>query len=444
MRGPRPTTSRLWGGPSVIAVGLVVLGLASYLFLTTAARALSPEDYASLATFWSLVFALLAGAFSPSEVEGTRAVSLALAQGRSIPAATQPIAAYATQVTAVLLVLLAILHAPIANAFFQGDTDYVAQLGVVAIAFAVIYYVRGVLAGSRRFALYSIILGGEGVVRAALLLALVGIGIATGQSAASALSTAAAVAAVSSLLALAAIRRHQPTVELTSTIRPTQSTSPATRANLGALIIASLAAQGLINAGALTVQALGDDPTLTGAVLAVLVLVRIPVMFISAIQSGFIPNLVALLASGQGAAFDRAVAGVIIRLGLAGASVVAAAAVAGPTVTRLLFGQAYTLGQLDFALLTLSSVVFVLATLFQAVLVSLGRHRIAASAWTAGVLTYLLTLTVPIPLLRQVEIGSLSSMFVVSLIMIMAIYALRRRERRAEAQDQLPLRPEGR
>jgi O-antigen/teichoic acid export membrane protein len=69
------TSGGIWRGPALISVALVVLGIATYAYLTIAARVLDPDQYGQLAAFWSLVFAVLAGSFAPLEVEGTRAVS---------------------------------------------------------------------------------------------------------------------------------------------------------------------------------------------------------------------------------------------------------------------------------------------------------------------------------------------------------------------------------
>lgn len=420
--------SGLWRGPTVISVGLAVLGLSSYLYLSTAARTLPTEEYAAVAALWSLVYFLLAGVFAPLEIEGTRAVSMEVSQGRSASGAVRRLASVGTAWTLVLLLILLVMHRPIASVWFDGDSGYVFIAGATGIAFAIVYVGRGYLAGSGRFTVYSAILAGEGVLRALVVVVIAFAGWGSGLGVAATIALAAAMAAIATLLVLREAFSRASSVDH-SHGQASGKSHAGTAKDLFALLIASVAAQGLINAGPLTVQAVGDDPALTGAVLAVFVLVRVPVMFISALQSGFIPSLVGVLSDGDLGRFDRLVVLVLSRVAAAGALLTAGAAACGPWITQLLFGSEYVLQGIDYALLMFSSVVFVFSALLQAVLVSLQRQRVIAVGWILGMLTYGACLLLPLTLLRRVEVGSVMSMVVVCVCLWAGIHLAQVRRR---------------
>jgi len=418
MSSPGDVKHGIWRGPALISVALVVLGIATYGYLTIGARVLDAEQYGQLAAFWSLVFAVLGGAFTPLEVEGTRAVSAQLAEGQPTRSVVASLAALAALLTAVLLLALALGRQLLADTLFDGNTSYLALLGAVAVAFAIIYLGRGVFAGHHLFGRYSTLLAGEGIVRLAAVLALVAAGFVSGSAVAAAVPIAAwLVAGVTAVLVVRLVAHR----ELPRPAGPkTDPSTPGTArvaANFGSLLIASLASQGLNNAGPLTAQALGDDPALTGGLLAAFILVRVPVMFISALQSGFIPSLVAAVRGGREAQFRALLRVVFLRVSAVGAVAVVGATVAGPFIVRLFFGPDYQLQGLDFAVLTLATVAFVLASILQAALVAIDRHRIVAAAWVAGLLLYLLALLLPLPLLRQIEVGYLVGTFGVCLLL---------------------------
>lgn len=420
MTTPDPSPVSPWRGPAVISAGLVVLGVASYAFLTVAARVLSPVEYAELAAFWSLVFAVLAGTFFPFELEGTRMASAARVAGRSVQPPLRRLARIAAAVAGVLLLVIVLGRQALANALFSGDETYVALLAVMTVTFAVIYLGRGALAGTGRFLTYSVILSGEGLVRVLLLVVVAAAAIASGAAAAAAMAGASVLAALATVALVG--RPSGPAATSPVGMSDDERRAPA---NLGALLVASLAAQGLINAGPLTAQALGDDAVQTGAILAVFVLVRVPVMFITAIQSGFIPALVTTIEGGDIRQFNHVVSRVLARVAVVGTVIVIGAAVFGPLATRLLFGPRYELQPLDYAVLTASSVAFMVAALLQAVLVALQRHRSVAIAWLAGVVAYAGALLLPLPLLRVVEIGAILSMGTVCVVMWGAIHIAR-------------------
>jgi O-antigen/teichoic acid export membrane protein len=436
--------SGIWRGPALISVALLVLGIATYGYLTVAARVLDPAQYGQLAAFWSLVFAVLAGSCAPLEVEGTRAVSAARAGDLPVGPVVVRLAWLAVLLTAAVVLVLALARTILADSLFDGDERYVSLLGAVAVAFAVIYLGRGIFAGHQLFGRYGVLLAGEGVVRLALTLALVVAGVVSGPAIASAVPASAwLVAAVTAVLTARIVwqRRQAPFDDGPDAERNADPETRGVAANFGSLLLASLASQGLNNAGPITAQALGDDPALTGGLLAAFILVRVPVMFISALQSGFIPGLVTSVRRGDQGEFRELLRGVLVRVGAVGGVAVAAAGLAGPFVVGLFFGTVYQLQGVDFALLTLATVVFVLASVLQAALVALDLHKVVAGAWVIGLLLYLLALALPIPLLRQVEVGYLVGTFGVCLLLALGLF-LRGEAQHHELRRQSQAQPE--
>lgn len=431
------THKGIWRGPAVISVALVALGIATYAYLTLAARVLEPAEYGQLAAFWSLVFAVLAGSFSPLEVEGTRAVSAQRAAGHRIGPVVGRLAWLAALLTGGLVLVLGVGRGLLADTLFDGDTSYVALLAAVAVAFAAIYFGRGVFAGHRLFGRYSTLLAGEGVVRFLAASVLVLAGLSSGPAVAAAVPIAAwVVAALTLVLIIDLVSQRSLAVPQADESAPAATSGvQGVAANFGSLLVASLASQGLNNAGPLTAQALGDDPALTGGLLAAFILVRVPVMFISALQSGFIPHLVEAVRGRDDAQFHLLLRSVLLRVSAVGAVAVVGVGIAGPLVVRLFFGPDYQLQGVDFAVLTLATVAFVLASILQAALVSLDRHRIVAGAWVIGLLLYALMLLIPMPLLRQVELGYLIGTLGVCLMQWVGLELSTESRRRGSAED---------
>jgi O-antigen/teichoic acid export membrane protein len=339
----------------------------------------------------------------------------------------------------------------LADTLFDGNSTYVGLLSAVAVAFAVIYLGRGIFAGHRRFGRYSTLLAGEGLVRLAVATSLVLLGVASGPALAAAVPIGAWLAAAATLALAFNLVRPRPSSPSVGDVagasmqgslipRPSTRGTRGVAANFGSLLVASLASQGLNNAGPLTAQALGDDPALTGGLLAAFILVRVPVMFISALQSGFIPSLVEAVRSGEETRFHALLRGVLLRVSGVGALAVVGAGIAGPFVVRLFFGPDYQLEGVDFAVLTLATVAFVLASILQAALVALDRHRVVAVAWVIGLVLYGCALLLPLPLLRQVELGYLIGTFGVCLLLAggLELSSGSRRRERAVARGGTP------
>jgi O-antigen/teichoic acid export membrane protein len=175
---------------------------------------------------------------------------------------------------------------------------------------------------------------------------------------------------------------------------------------LGLLIVTMLLAQVLINAAVINVRLLSPgDPAVTGALLAAVVLARVPLFVFTAVQTSLLPGLCGALAAGDRARYRRLLArtcAAVTILGLAGGVIVIAA---GPWLTRVLFAARPVLSSTDFAWLAAGTLCYMLALVLGQGVLALARHRDQMLAWLAGVVVLTAITLAPSPVTLRVVIG---------------------------------------
>src|SRR4051795_8009122 len=92
-------------GTLQVAAGLVVLGAASYVYLSLAARNLSPQRFGEISVLYSLVYTFGAGAFVPIEQELARGLAHRRARGQD----GRPLARLATQLSGVYAAVIIVV-----------------------------------------------------------------------------------------------------------------------------------------------------------------------------------------------------------------------------------------------------------------------------------------------------------------------------------------------
>ncbi len=184
------------------------------------------------------MFALAPGFFLPLEQELGRA----LAHRRAIGQGGRPTVAKVGRLSLVLLaiVVLAILALSplIANDYFDGEWVMLFALIAGFSAYAPVHLSRGICSGSGRFREYAIIMGSDGVVRIVLcvLLAIVGV---------TAVGAYGFAVALAPLVGLTWVYTHR---GLRTDPGPDASWAEVTP-NLGWLLLGSVFASSLLNAG---------------------------------------------------------------------------------------------------------------------------------------------------------------------------------------------------
>jgi len=417
---PRRLAATVWGrlthvlpvGVGPVAIGLLVSGAASYVFLAVTARLLGPVRYAPLAAFWSLTFLIGPGFLAIIERETGRQLSSAAALGIR----EGPVVRRTGMLGALLVVGLVILTAATAplstSRLFDGNGWLVVAFALSLPALWTQHLSWGTLAGNGKFRAYGTISAAEGIVRLAGCGAVVLVGAAT----------ATPYGFVVALTPLAAALVVAPAVLRSNRMGPLISLRE-TSASLSLLLVSSLLSSVLVNAGPIAVSLLATaaDRAETGRILTGLVLVRVPLFLYTSASATLLPALSAHAAANDWRAFRStlerlsAFATVIGLLGVLGAATV------GPTILRLAFGAQFVLPSLDLALLAASAAALLLATTLSVAMMATGTLAQLAVAWAVGVAGLVGVIAAVGPLLRRVELGLFFGSVASALVMVVSL-----------------------
>jgi O-antigen/teichoic acid export membrane protein len=407
-----PTQARtpLPEGTLPVGIALLIAGVATYAFFKVGTVAVGgTEEFAPIASMWFVVFALAPGFFLPLEQELGRALS----HRRAVDEGGRPIVAKVVRLGAILMavVTIAILMASpmIASSLFQGDWFMVIALVAAFAAYAPAHMARGVCSGSGRFTEYAIVLGSDGIVRIILCVALAVIGVtATGAY--------GLAIAISPLFAVAYVYRRG---ALRTEPGPPAEWSEVTP-NLGWLLIGSVCAAGLLNAGPITASLLSSDSenSLVSEFSYGVLLARIPLFLFQAVQAALLPRLSRQAARGEFAEFRSGFKRLMIVVVAVGVVGTAGAFVLGPWALRIVYDA--DLSGRTLAMLSLSSAVYMLALATAQAVIALQGHALVALGWLTGVVGFVLgTWLSSDEVFRRIEIG-----LVVSSLMALASFAL--------------------
>ncbi len=411
-------------GTIPVGIALLIAGVATYAFFKVGTVAVGgAEEFAPIASLWFAVFALAPGFFLPLEQELGRALS----HRRATNDGGRPVVRKVVWLGAVLMgvVTLAILAVSplIASSLFDGDWFMVIALVAAFAAYAPAHMARGVCSGSGRFRDYAIVLGSDGIVRIVLCILLAVIGV----SAAGAYGMAIAV---SPLFAVAYVQRRGALRSEPGAPAEWSEVTP----NLGWLLLGSVCAAALLNAGPITASLLSSDAE-AGLVTEFsygVLLARIPLFLFQAVQAALLPRLSRQAARGE---FEDFRAGlkflmvVVLGVGVVGT---VGAFVLGPLALRIVYDA--ELSGRTLAMLAASSACYMLALATAQAVIALRGHALVALGWGVGVVGFLLgTWLSSDETFRRIEIGLLVSS--IAALVTFAL-ALRQRLRAGVAPDQ--------
>ena len=390
-------------GTLQVAAGLAVLGAASYVYLSLAARTLSPQRFGEISVLYSLVYTAGPGAFLPIEQELARGLADRRARGQG----GGPLVRLATLLSgiyAAALVALVFATGPLTvPRLFDGSWALLGCLALAVIGLWAIYLSRGVLAGSARFSVYGGQLALEGGTRIAAVVILAAAGVTGVVPYGLAIGGALLIAVV--LTTPQTVGAVHATPGQPSPGASVQELSTA----LGWLLVGSLLAQALVNAPPIAAKLLahGSDSVAAGQVLTGTVLARLPLFAFAAVQAALLPGLAALLATGDRAGFIR---GMTRLLGAAAVVTLAATVVAatvGEDLLHLFFGDRYNMGNRELTQLALASGIYIGAVIAGQSLLALRRYRAAAGGWAVGAVAFIVVAVVGHDLVTRVVDGFL-------------------------------------
>jgi O-antigen/teichoic acid export membrane protein len=406
-------------GTVPVGIALLIAGIATYAFFRIGTLAVGGDDeFAPIVALWFATFALVPGFFLPLEQELGRA----LAHRRAVGHGTRPVISKVTRLgiglVVVIVVVILIASVWITSGYFGGDWWMLLALIATFVAFAPAHLARGVCSGSGRFVDYAIILGSDGVIRIVLCigLAVVGVTAAGAYGLAIAVSPLFAVAYVWRRGALAPIERSATPDAMAAAggadasphddpHGPPASWSEVTP-NLGWLLLGSVFAAGLLNAGPITMTLLAEDfeaDLVTRFSYGVL-LARVPLFLFQAVQAALLPGLSRLAARGELVEFRAGMsrlAVVVVGVGIAGTL---GAFALGPFAIELVYDA--ELGGRTLAALALASGVYMMALALGQAVIALRGHALVAIGWGLGVVTFVLAVAFASDdLFRRIEIG---------------------------------------
>lgn len=394
-------------GTAPVAVALLVAGLASFAFFRVGTMALGSEEaFKPVVSMWFATFALAPGVFLPLEQELGRAISARRALGQGGRPVLMKVLALGGALAAIVTITLIAVGPWLADDYFGGNWVMVAALVVSIVAYAPTHISRGICSGSARFRAYAVVMGSDGLVRILLCLALAAIGVdAVGWY-----GMAVAVAPMIGVVAVASRGQLR-----------TDPGPPATwqevTPNLGWLLLGSVMAAGLVNAGpiATSILASTSEEALVTRFGYGVILARIPLFLFQAVQAALLPRLSRLAAAGEMHEFRSGFTRLMYVVGGVGVIGTVGAWLLGPFAVELLYDA--ELSRRTLAVLALGSACYMFGLAIAQAVIALHGHAQVAMGWTAGMAAFVVsTWLIGGEVFRRVElgvlIGSATAMFV--------------------------------
>ena len=392
-----------------IIIGTGVLALGSYLLLAITSRQLSAHEYSLFAAFWSVVMGLILGATAPLETFGLSTTTM---NNNELQIDRQFVSAVRIVLLAVLSVVFFVLPWFIPRVF-DGHWSFLIATVLALLGFTLTYSARGVLVVEHRSRRYASLMSLESLLRiglAATFIWLIGAG---GSSVALAVSLAAIVVG---LFSYRSIRNHISLNFLTNKHLNRSSE------NFVPLLVASLATLLLLNLGPFIVQYLsGAEAAAAGIFLNALTLSRVPIMLGPVLQARLVPSISAILSREEFPTLKKLIGNGMRLLIVGGLVFILGFALFGDSAINMLFGGTTSLNNLDLALLAIPTFLYLLAIVFQSVLVALKQTRKIAKAWVMGLFAYLFSLLLPTTAILKVEIAGVIAM---STVVVLLFYRL--------------------
>lgn len=399
-------------GTVPVAIALLIAGIATYAFFKIGNVAVGGDEaFAPITALWFATFALAPGFFLPLEQELGRALAHRRANGQGTAPVVKKVVQLGIGLTVAVVLVIAITSPIIAREYFGGDWSMVVALALAFAAYGPAHLARGICSGSGRFESYAIIMGSDGVIRIVLCVLLAVLGVV-------AVGAYGLAVAIAPLFAVGYVFWRG---DLSTDDGPEASWGEVTP-NLGWLLLGSVCAASLLNAGPIAANLLaeeGQEDLVTSFGQGVL-LARIPLFLFQAVQAALLPRLSRLAAEGALDEFRsglRRLMGVVVIVGIVGT---AGAFVIGPWALDVVFDA--NLSGKTLALLAFSSACYMMALATAQAVIALKGHALVALGWGIGAITFVVaTWLGGEDVFRRVEIGLLASSIVAMLAFAIAL-----------------------
>jgi O-antigen/teichoic acid export membrane protein len=365
-----------------LVAGLAIQAGTAYVTLILAGRMLGAAKFAGISALYVIITSLATGMFLPVEQEIARRRGHERGSATFDPTLIRR-AVLASMAAAAVVSLIAVAAHPLSLRLLGGNWYLVAALCLALPGYAGCFASRGVFAGTGELDRYGLQLGVEGSCRLVGILALLLVGWHSVAAIGWLFGLAPWIALGASLIA-----RHAPLVAPNVTI----VRGGALVSALGLLLVSSVAAQLLVNAGPVIVQLLATpaERARAGAFLAALVMVRIPVFLFTAVQPSFLPAMATHAATDRKADFVRLARRVLtICLALTVVSTIVATAL-GPALVRFFFGFTQGVSSATFLAMGLSVGLYLAAMILAQAVLGRGKQAWTTAGWLIGLAALLL------------------------------------------------------
>lgn len=371
---PRSSRSPVPEGTGQVAAALVLAGISTYGFLVIGKHVVGGDaQFEPITTLWFAIFALAPGFFLPLEQELGRALSARRARGEGGLPVVRKISLVGLTINVAVLVVLALASRPIIDRYFDGNAAMLIALGLAFSTYAPAHLARGISAGEGRFKSYAIVISSDGVLRVigAVIFLVAGVRSITAIAVLVALSPIAAVIFV--------WRRGY----LHTEDGPEASWGEVNQ-NLGWLLLGSVFAAGLLNAGVIASKWIthGAHPELVTQFGYGVLLTRAPLFLYQAVQAALLPRLSRLATQGKFDEFKQGYRSLIYLVAGVGVVGVGGAFLLGPFIIDRVF-RAQLTGR-TLSMLALSSALYMAALATAQAVIALNGHRDVAIGWTLG------------------------------------------------------------
>jgi O-antigen/teichoic acid export membrane protein len=295
---------------------------------------------------------------------------------------------------------------------FHGNWALMLGLVLAFLGYGAGHFIRGLLSGSGRFRGYGLFMGADGILRVigTLMLAIAGV---------NTVGWYGLVVGIPPLIAVwVAMRKQHDIVEPGPQAEWTELTP-----NLGWLLLGSVLAAALVNAGPVAANLLANDDQkdLVTAFAKGVLLARMPLFLFQAVQAALLPKLAQLAARGDMVEFRRGFRKLVLVVAGVGLAGTVGAFILGSLAVKLAFGS--ELGRRTITLLAFASAIYMVAVAIAQALIALRGHARVATGWLVGVAAFVgVTAIAGHDLLLRVELGLVAGSTAALLYMAVSLH----------------------
>ena len=371
---PTPQASKiaLPEGTVTVGIGLFIAGISAYIFFKIGQQALGQDGFKPIVAMWFIAFTTLS-IYQPIEQETSRAIAHRLALNQGGLPVVKRIVQLSLLGLVVLLAVMTIISKQLNDQFFEGNASVTFSVFVLICFSLPGFLARGICSGTGRFGAYGLIIGADGAVRMIGCAALWFAGITHVGAYALMIGVSPIVGVIA--VGLAGKLRVDDGPEATwSEVTP----------NLGWLLMGSLFAAALVNAGPITVDSLGSsEPSevVTRFGNAV-IFARVPLFLFGAVQAALLPRLAKLAAQRNLSEFSRGFRQLMILVCGVGVVGTVGAFLVGPQVLDLVYQGG--IDRRTMTLLALASAMYMVGLATAQAVIALRGHAIVALGWFAS------------------------------------------------------------